>query len=198
MNAVGKRRAVVPLACVLVAACSSSGHGGSASDPARAAVEPMDMTYTLSCDGIVPDGLRATVVDGVARIGADGTRPPYYDHYDIRVTDTASGDVDGDGAADTVVLLQCSPQPSNGILQEVQVFSSAGSRLGTLPSPRTLQGDEAPLPPEYQPRGLSVRDGEIVATMEAYGPEDFHAGGPSRPLTVHWRFDGAAFEQVSS
>jgi hypothetical protein len=197
VNAVVRSRSVVPLACVLVAACTSSGQVGSTSAPARTAVDPMDMTYTLSCDGIVPDGLRASVVDGAARIVADGTRPPYYDHYDIRVADTASGDVDGDGAADTVVLLQCSPQPSNGILQEVQVFSSAGSLLGTLPSPRTLEG-EAPLPPEYQPRGLSVRDGEIVATMKAYGPEDFHASGPSLPLTVQWRFDGAVFERSSS
>src|SRR3954451_5251005 len=139
----------------------------------------------------------ASVVDGSGRVGADARRPPHYDYYDIKVTDTAIGDVDGDGAPDTVVLLECSPQPSNGILHEVQVFSSTGRSLGTLPSPRTLQGD-APLPPVYDPAGLSVQDGEIVSAMTAYGPDDSHAGGPSLPLTVRWRFDGQGFVRVTS
>jgi hypothetical protein len=105
--------------------------------------------------------------------------------------------VDGDGAPDAVVLLDCSPQPSNGIVQEVLLFSSTGRPLGELPSPRTLQGD-APLPPEYDPAGLSVEDGEIVAAMMAYGPDDFHASGPSVPVMVRWRFDGQGFVLVSS
>src|SRR3954470_23030858 len=93
--------------------------------------------------------------------------PPHYDHYDVRVTATASGDLDGDGAPDTVVLLDCSPQPSNGIVQEVLLYSSTGRPLGRLPSPRILQRD-APLPPLYDPAGLSVQDGVIVAAMMAY------------------------------
>lgn len=121
----------------------------------------------------------------------------HYEHYDIRVTATARGDVDGDGAPDAVVLLECSPQPSNGIVQEVQVFSSTGSSLGALPSPRTLQGD-ALLPPEYDPSGLSVQHGEIIAEMTAYGPGDFHASGPSVPVTVRWRFDGQRFVRIVS
>ena len=151
----------------------------------------------MTCDGIVPGGFPATVVDGSARVLADGSRPPHYDYYDVRVTATASGDVDGDGAPDTAVLLDCSPQPSNGVLQEVHVFSSTGLRLGDLPSPDTLMGD-APLPPVYDPGGLSVEDGEIVAAMTAYGPNDFHASGPSVPLTVRWRFDGRGFVLVPS
>ena len=54
------------------------------------------------------------------------------------------------------------------------------------------------LPPVYDPAGLSVQDGEIVAAMKAYGPGDSHATGPSVPLTVRWRFDGHRFVQASS
>ena len=157
----------------------------------------LDRTYTRDLRRHRPRWLPRPVVDGGARVAADGSRPPYYDHYDIRVTATVSGDVDGDGAPDAVVLLQCSPQPSNCFVQEVQVFSSTGGSLGALPSPRTLQGD-APLPPVYDPAGLSVQHGEIIAAMTAYGPDDSHASGPSVPLTVRWRFDGQGFARVLS
>src|SRR3954451_21847332 len=118
----------------------------------------------------------ASVVDGSGRVGADARRPPHYDYYDIKVTDTAIGDVDGDGAPDTVVLLQCSPQPSNGILEEVQVFAADGTRLGSLPSPRTL-AESTGLSPLYDPTALSVHDGDVVAGMRAYAPEDNRAVG---------------------
>jgi len=190
-------RTIVSLACLLLAGCASAEQTGTAPESTGAAVDWLNTTYTVTCDGIVPGGFRATVVEGHAVVPADGSRPPHYEHYDIRVTATAGGDVDGDGASDAVVLLECSPQPSNGIVQEVQVFSSTGDLLGRLPSPLTLQGD-APLPPEYDPGGLSVEHGEIVAAMTAYGPNDFHASGPSVPLTVRWRFDGQGFVRSPS
>jgi len=190
-------RTVVALAFLLLAGCASAQRTGTAQVRGGAAADWLNTTYSVTCDDIVPEGIGATVVDGAARVAADGSRTPFYDHYDIRVTATATGDVDGDGAPDAVVLLECSPQPSNGILQEVQLFSSTGSPLGALPSPRTLEGD-ALLPPVYDPAGLSVQNGEIVAAMTAYGPEDFHASGPSVPLTVRWRFDGQEFVRASS
>jgi len=192
--AVSCGRVVLALACLVPAGCASATPTGTAHSaaPASPAVDWRNTTYTVTCDGIVPGGFRATVVGGTARVPADASRPPHYDHYDIGVRATATGDVDDDGAPDTVVLLDCSPQPSNGIVQEVQIFSSAGHLLGTLPSPRSLEG-AAMLPPVYDPAGLWVRDGEIVADMTAYGPGDSHATGPSVPLTVRWRFDGQEF-----
>jgi hypothetical protein len=195
--AMSRRRTVVALVCLLLAGCGSAGRTGAREVPAGAAVDWLNTTYTVTCDGIVPGGFRATVVDGGARVHADSSRPPHYEHYDIRVGATAGGDVDGDGAPDAVVLLDCSPQPSNAVVQEVQVFAATGRPLGALPSPRTLQVGVQP-PPVYEPAGLSVQDGEIVAAMTAYGPEDSHATGPSVPLTVRWRFDGREFVRASS
>ncbi len=180
---------------LLLAGCGAEQ--GAGSSPAPAAVDWRATTYELTCDGVVPGGFRARVVDGTARVPADGSRPPYYDSYEVRVVATAVGDLDDEGGADTVVLLECSPQPSNGIVQEVLVFSSSGRRLGSLPSPRTLQG-EAPLPPVHQPGGLSVEDRVIVSRMSAYAPGDSHADGPSVPVTVRWRFDAQGLVRVSA
>ncbi len=195
-RAVSRGRTVVALACLLLPGCAAAQQTGAAPPPTAAAVDWLNTTYQVTCDGIVPGGFPATVVDGSARVPADDTRPPHYDHYDVRVTATASGDVDGDGAPDSVVALDCSPQPSNGIVQEVQVFSSTGRPLGTLPSPRTM-AEAMQLPPVYDRAGLSVQDGEIVAAMTAYGPDDYHASGPSVPLTVRWRLDRQEFVRVS-
>jgi hypothetical protein len=181
------------LVCLLVAACGGEERDGDA--PAAPGVDWRSTSYELTCDGVVPGGFRAPVVDGKARVPADGTRPPFYEHYEVRVVATASGDVDGEGGSDTVVLLECSPQPSNGILQEVLVHDSSGRPLGSLPSPRTLQG-AAPLPPAYE--GITVEDGEIVARMSAYAATDSHADGPSQPLTVRWRFGPEGPVRVSS
>ena len=180
---------------VLLAGCAAEQEARST--PAAAAVDWRSTTYEVTCDGVVPGGFRAPVVDGSARVPADGSRPPYYDVYEVRVAATAAGDLDHDGGADTVVLLECSPQPSNGIVQEALVFSSSGQQLATLPSPRTLQGS-APLPPVYDPAGLSVADGEIVAAMLAYAPGDSHADGPSVPVTARWRVDRQGVVRVSS
>lgn len=193
-RAVAARAVVVAVVLLGPAGCGSDEPGAGAG--AGAATDWRTTTYTLTCDDVVPGGFRADVVDGRARVPADAGRPPYYDHYEVAVVSTAEGDVDGDGRADTVVLLECSPQPSNGVLQEVLVLSSAGRPLGALPSPRTLQG-EAPLPPLYDPAGLSVVDGEIVARMTAYAPEDSRADGPSLPITVRWRHDDGGFERIA-
>ena len=182
------------LICLLLSGCGAQ----EARQAARAPESQPDWrntTYTVTCDGIVPGGFQATLVDGGARVPADAGRPPHYDHYDGQLEATASGDIDGDGVPDTVVVLQCSPQPSNGIVEEAQVFSGAHGRLDELPSPTTLR-EATNLPPLYDPDGLSVEHGDIVAEMKVYGPEDSHASGPSERMTVRWRWDGQRFVRV--
>ena len=181
--------------CVL-AGCAATGGGVATAGSSAAASDWRAATYRVTCDGIVPEGIPATLTGGAAWVPADGSRPPYYDHYEIRLEAVARGDVDGDGEPDAVVLLQCSPQPSNGTLEEVQVFAASGERLGLVPSPLTLR-EGTILPPLYDPAGLSVQDGDLVAAMEAYAPEDSHASGPSIPLTVRWHWNGREFVRVS-
>jgi hypothetical protein len=57
-----------------------------------------------------------------------------------------------------------------------------------LPSPGTLR-EATILAPVYDPGGLSVQHGDIVAALEAYGPKESHASGPSQHVTVRWHWD---------
>ena len=187
-------------ACVVLTGCGPEDEGGSAGTAHATGVAAPDWrnaTYNITCDGVLPRGFNATLKDGAARVVADGSRPPHYDYYDVRIEATASGDIDGDGVPDTVVLLQCSPQPSNGILEEAQVFSGAHGRLGVLPSATTLR-EATILAPLYDPAGLTVQDGDIIAEMKVYGPEDFHASGPSERTTVRWHWGGQEFVRIDT
>src|SRR4051812_46611650 len=114
---VDRGAAVGLAACVLLAGCAPKGEGASPAVQAPAH-DWRNAGYTMTCDGVVPGGFRATLVNGAARVPADVGDTPYYDYFDVRFEAEASGDIDGDGVPDTVVLLQCSPQPSNGIVEE--------------------------------------------------------------------------------
>jgi hypothetical protein len=181
------------VSCALLGGCAPGQTSAGRTSAATSAQQDWrDATYHMSCDGIVPGGFDAKLVKGAAQVPADVSETPYYDDFDVHVEATATGDVDGDGRPDAVVLLQCLPQPSNGFVEEVQVFRADGSFLGELPSPRRLP-EATTLAPLYAPAGLSVEHGDVVAAMKAYGPNDSHATGPSEPFTVRWRWDGASF-----
>jgi hypothetical protein len=184
------------LACVLLGACAPmQGHPSSQAAPSSAPHDWRDATYRLTCDGLGPGEFTAKLVHGAAWVPADVGMTPYYDDFDVRFEAQATGDVNGDGKPDAVVLLQCSPQPSNGFVQEVQVFGADGSRIGVLPSPSTLP-ETTILAPVYDPAGLSVDHEDIVAAMKEYGPNDSHATGPSVPFTVRWHWNGTTFVRV--
>ena len=173
-------------ACVVLAGCAHTTHGKAEPDPWR------DATYTLTCDGVA-SGFSATLHNGVATVPST---TPGYDSFDVKFEADATGDLTGDGEPDTVVLLQCHPQPSNGLVEEAQVFNAKDQLIAGLPSPRTLR-EQTILPPIYDPKGLKIEDGDIVAAMMAYGPDDSHASGPSIPIVVRWHWNGRHFERVS-
>jgi hypothetical protein len=187
------------LGCVVLAGCSGGqvDHTASRARPATVAAEQnwRNATYGITCDGAVPRQLQAKLVDGAAKVPVDVSDSPSFDHLDVSLEATATGDVDGDGKPDTVVLLRCAPQPSNAFVEEVHVFRADGSQLGVLPSPQTLP-ETTILAPLYVPAGLSVQHEDVVAPMRSYGPNDSHATGPSVPFTVGWHWTGTRFVRL--
>jgi hypothetical protein len=195
---------------VLLAGCAPRATTPAASSPsaaqpsaARASAAPpsapknlddwRNATYRVTCDGLLNgNGLRARLVDGAATVPVDISESPYYTEVDVSLQAVTTGDVDGDGRPDAVVLLECSPQPSNATTQEVHVLRADGSELAVLPSPDSLP-QATILPPEYVPTGLTVQNGDVVAAMKSYGPGDSHATGPSVPFTMRWHWTGTGF-----
>lgn len=150
-------------------------------------------TYSMTCDGEIKSGFNVMLSDGAATVlnPEDANRS-----FSVKYESEAHGDVTGDGQYDTVVLLFCSPQPSNYYLEEVQVFDSYNKLLGELPSPNSIDSSGV-LPPQYVPSELTISDGNISAGMMFYGPNDSHASGPSEHRTVVWHWDGQSFTRIS-
>ena len=181
--------------CVLLGGCATGQPSSSNSRTTAAPRDWRNASYRLTCDGIDSSGFTAKLVNGSAQVPAEISDTPDYLAFDVHLEATATGDLDGDGKPDTVVLLQCMPQPSNAFVQEVQVFRADGSLMGALPSPRTLP-ETTILAPLYVPAGLSIKDGDVVAAMKEYGPNDSHATGPSVPFTARWHWNGTTFVRV--
>src|SRR3978361_755879 len=153
------------LVCVLLVGCAPERAASVPRSSSSPQTEWRNASYRLTCDGLVSGEVRARLVNGAARLTRHAAQATHYDPLDIRLEGSATGDVDGDGKPDSVVLLQCSPQPSNGSVEEVHVFRADGSELGVLPSPGTLP-EMTILAPLYVPSGLSIQHEEIVASMK--------------------------------
>ena len=177
---------------------SSTSRAPSSSQPeASSSAHPAwaDATYRTTCGSLVQGHLAVKLVDSVGQAPVDVSQSASYVKVDVQLEATATGNLEGDGDPDTVVLLRCTPQPSNGSVEEVHVFRADGTELGVLPNPSTL-AEASVIAPLYVPAGLTIQNGQIVAPMKAYGPDDSHASGPTVPLTVRWTWNGRSFVRV--
>src|SRR5689334_12885975 len=117
-----KPSAMVLMAAAVTVGVLLGGCGTSAgvAHPARATTSAprdwRDATYHLTCDGMDSAGFDAKLHNGTARVISDVSVTPDYLNFDVTLSSTATGDLDGDGKPDTVVLLQCMPEPSNAFV----------------------------------------------------------------------------------
>lgn len=108
-----RRLAVAGALTAILVGCGpgETGPVSSTRQPATSLAHPGwgDTTYRVTCDGLLPDHLRAKVVNGAARVPVDVSQSPYCTDRDVRLDAAATGDVDADGEPDTVLLLRCTP-----------------------------------------------------------------------------------------
>lgn len=156
-------------------------------------VDWKNRSYSMTCGGIVPGRFEVTLFDGFGAVAGASAGTNEYDDLIVGLTTTATGNLTGDGASETAVLLACSPQPSNFFVEELQVFTADNTPLGELPHSDSLDS-QGILPPKYVPEEVTIRDGLLATGMNFYGPGDTHASGPTDHRTLVWRWNGKAFE----
>jgi len=84
-------------------------------------------------------GRRALGCNGNGAVTGSAAGSTDYDQFTVAYLQDVSGDLTGDGQPETVVMLGCTPQPSNFSVFEVQVFTASHTLLAELPSPATLK-----------------------------------------------------------
>jgi hypothetical protein len=167
-----------------------SGNTGGAA-PTREKVDWKNSKYRITCDNILESGFNVTLTNGVATVSGKPAAAAGYDHFEVKLAATASGEITRDAGLETLVLIRCSPQPSNFFVEEALALTSGQKLIGELPSPTSLKGQTI-LPPQYVPSKLKITGGTISADMMFYGPEDTHASGPSVRRNINWRWDEAS------
>jgi hypothetical protein len=190
--------AVVPLA----AGCSSGTDAARSSAvvpaaPAKADVHTVDWrnaSYSVACLGLggpADQQVPVTLTNGAgttAPVTWFGTPPVT---LDVAVQSIEYGDVTGDGHDDAVVRLTCTPDGSNGVAQEIQVFGP-GSELLATPALRNTTGSG--FAPAIQ--SLKVTDGRLTGTAEYWSATDPHCcPSQTRPFTLTWDAQRSAFTE---
>ncbi|MGV9314468.1 hypothetical protein ACWDR0_20130 [Streptomyces sp. NPDC003691] len=107
------------------------------------------------------------------------------------VTRKATGDLDGDGGAETVAAARCtagSGTPPEGIYVLARPREGGSRVVATLVAPAERRSVTA----------LTVREGEIAATLLGYSSPEVPSCCPDETERVTWRWQGGKFLRVSA
>ena len=170
-----------------VAPASSIEDSDSRSTPTSAG-DWHNTTYTLSCGGLSARPVTVTVHNGEGRAPADGRSPS---GYWVRVAAVASGDLTGDGRAETAVMLRCSYLGANFSMPGVLVFTESGSRRAELPALKPHKTGFSHV--EMDADTFAIRDRKLLTRVGHYVAGDIHVAGPSVWVTLLWQWDGERF-----
>ncbi len=182
-----------------LAACSSDADSSPASltaPPAKADVRTIDWknaTYSVACPGL--NGPSDQQVPVTLTNGAGSTAPVEWfgvpATIQVKAVDVAFGDLTGDGRDEAVVRMTCTPEQSNGVADEIQVFGP-GSELLTSPVLRNrTNADFAPAV-----RTLTVSGGAITGTAYYWAPSDPHCcPSETKPFALRWNPATSSFDE---
>ncbi|QDY75991.1 hypothetical protein [Streptomyces qinzhouensis] len=104
----------------------------------------------------------------------------------VMITRKATGDLDGDGGAETVVAARCaagSGTSPEGIYVLARTREGGSRVVATLVAPGERQSLAA----------LTVREGKIAATLLGYSSPEIPSCCPDRREDVSWRWQGGKF-----
>ncbi|OLM19285.1 MULTISPECIES: DUF6777 domain-containing protein [unclassified Pseudonocardia] len=135
--------------------------------------DPADGTHTVPCGTVTLSGGRGSASDGSpAELAA-----------------VTTGDVDGDGRAETAVLLECGS--GDATQQSVQLLDDTGSVLAELPVPAPPTGSTGT--PEFDASSFALGTGSLTTGVRVFEATDTATGGPTGSQTWTWTWSGGGF-----
>lgn len=157
----------------------------------RPAPDWLNTSYTTDCTGVASQPFTVAVHNGKGEYQPDG---PGGMTYGVAVTGIDHGYLRGDASPQTTVLLQCSPQPSNYLVTEIQILAPDMTRTGAplRPPPHLVRNALYDMP-YFEDNGLTIEHGLVSARAAYYGPNDCHACGPSIHYKLSWQWNGRSF-----
>lgn len=167
--------AVVALSSLLQPDSATAVAKANAAAPHRAPTAPAARPLPA------PDPARAHFpLDCPAPPGAESTRP--------KVTDRATGDLDGDGSPETVAVVQCeagSGSPPNGVyvLTRTSAKDATPRVVATLLDPKEQRTVE----------GFALKDGTVDATLLGYSSLDVARCCPDVKDKTSWTWKAGSF-----
>ncbi|MGW7054531.1 cutinase family protein [Streptomyces sp. NPDC054888] len=184
------RDIIAPMNCPDSAHCYSGRYTAQGGKflASRVAADWNNRTYHLTCGDTVSKAASVSVRNGRGSVASGRSDIGNYDRWNVRIERITAGRVPGLGDV-TAVLFWCSPQPSRFSLQELRVYRTAdGREVG-----RTPAFDDEGIAPRYQPGTVTFRNGQLLAQVKFFGPDDSRATGPSLLRHVTWVWDGSRF-----
>lgn len=167
------------------------------SEPAGPAT-PMTRVRLLSV--VVPPlcGLpRARLVDGVHPLDTGLYGPwaaivGYRPGGDDERPETVIGDLNGDGVADGLIILACSPG-GNGYAEKALAYRSDGHLLGLIPVPRHVPPSQFAI--GFDHHWTAIIGGTVRLRVYSHRPNDSSCC-PSRVTVLRFRWTAAGFQLV--
>lgn len=186
MGRSGRRNRLLATSLAACAGLALLAAPAPAASAATARVDWRNTSYVLTCSGRAAKPFSVRVRQGEGRARGDRNSP---DGYLVSVAEVASGDLTGDGRAETAVLVYCSPW-SNHFTPEVVVFTSGRRLLGRLPKLPAPTGGLASL---YLEGRFAISGGRLVTGVGYYARLECRACGPTLADTLVWRWNGRRF-----
>jgi hypothetical protein len=187
---------LVPLATGCTSDSGTNSAAGVAPPAPPADVHSTDWrnaSYSVACPGLggpSDQQVPVTLADG------SGTTAPvsWFDtpvRLQVRLVSVSYGDLTSDGRDEAVIRLSCTPEQSNGVADEIQVFGPGSELLGT---PVLRNPDNSDFAPAL--KSLTVANGAITGSASYWAKDDPHCcPSQTRPFTFRWNAFRSAFDQ---
>lgn len=162
--------------------------GCTSATPSAPAELPLDVLKNLAYKGVSEDGNALQLTSGRWKGEPPDPESAAAPTLDLSGDVVARGDLDGDGRAEAVVILD-SWTGGSGVFSYMAVVSGTTGQAVNIAT--ELLGDRV------QVRDLGIEDGKILVDLRGHGPDD-PSCCPSMSMRQTWQLEGRALRELTA